>query len=64
MGEVITRTFQEWNDSQKRGNGWYVIDPDGFDRANWDEDRLYTWQEFYERAMKSTLMIPYDENFN
>jgi len=57
--DPVRKTFKEWNDELiNEKASFYVLDPDGFDRAAPDFwDRLYTWEDFERRAMLSTCMI-------
>lgn len=58
--EPIRKTFLEWNNEliNDKNAPFYVLDPDGFDRRAPDfYERLYTWEDFEQRALWSTCMF-------
>ena len=51
----------EWQKRLLDERGWEILDPDGWDRTSEGWDRSWnepiTYDEFLERAMRSTLMM-------
>ena len=58
MNRIILKTSEEWNDYVTQNYNFDVLDPDGWDRRNWD----YSWNqeqislnEFGLRCLRSTV---------
>lgn len=49
-------TMMEWDALYRKFDGWYIMDPDGFDRSNpLFHLLLYSEQDFVDRRMKCTM---------
>ena len=61
MGSVETRTSVEWNVLwEENYPGSLVLDPDGWDRSNWQYswyEELITYEEFLNRVCRSTVLF-------
>lgn len=56
---MITKTSQQWYDEIPKGLGFKILDPDGWDRSNYDfsfNEELITKREFLKRVASSTCM--------
>ena len=52
------RTSKEWNELLCKPNEFQILDPDGWDRSNWEfswNEELITKEEFKMRVMNSTV---------
>ena len=57
MAEKIKRTSKEWYELLYPNREIVIMDPDGWDRSNWDfswEEELIDQNEFAIRLMQST----------
>jgi len=54
------KTSKEWYKKYKKKNGLEILDPDGWDRKNFDysfNKELITEEEFEDRMMCSTIQV-------
>jgi hypothetical protein len=59
MTEEIKKTSKEWYDEIYPNREIVIMDPDGWDRSNWDyswEEEQITENEFSMRVLRSTCM--------
>ena len=58
MTEEILKTSEQWQADAE--HTWVVVDPDGWDRANFQYsffEELITEEEFMKRLVNSTLIM-------
>lgn len=56
---MVTKSSKDWNAEIPNDLGFYIMDPDGWDRKNYEysfNEELITKIEFLKRMMYSTCM--------
>jgi hypothetical protein len=65
MTTEIKKTSKEWYELLYPNREIVIMDPDGWDRSNWDyswEEEMITENEFKMRLMRSTIQGRFNNN--
>lgn len=65
MTTEIKKTSKEWYELLYPNREIVIMDPDGWDRSNWDyswEEEMITENEFKMRLMRSTIQGRINDN--